>query len=247
MTTAVLTRTEADSQRLSSLLQGSGIASVVWPLISISPIPDKERAAVPKLSPGGCCIFISANAVRFGLPELTAELDQTPAIKVLAVGRKTQETLAASGIEAIAPEQPDSEGLLALPMLSASVIPDTVIVKGEGGRELLATELRRRGGQVKEWSCYRRCWPQADPTPLNRLGEPLVFQASSGEILRRLSQLLAGSERQYLLQSPVIVPSDRVAALAADLGWDRVIRAQDASDQGFLNAIKPMISVDGNA
>jgi len=25
-----------------------------------------------------------------------------------------------------------------------------------------------------------------------------------------------------------------------------VIRAQDASDQGFLNAIKPMLSVDGN-
>jgi uroporphyrinogen-III synthase len=58
--------------------------------------------------------------------------------------------------------------------------------------------------------------------------------------------LLAGSEKQYLLQSPVIVPSDRVARLAADLGWDRVIRAQDASDQGFLNAIKPMLSVDGN-
>ena len=246
MTTAVLTRTEADSQRLSSLLQGSGIESVVWPLISISPIPDGEQAAVPELSPGGCCIFISANAVRFGLPKLATELDQTAAIKVLAVGRKTQETLAASGIEAIAPQQPDSEGLLALPMLSASVMPETVIVKGEGGRELLATELRRRGGQVKEWSCYRRCWPQADPAPLNRLDKPLVFQASSGEILQRLSQLLAGSERQYLLQSPVIVPSDRVAALAADLGWDRVIRAQDASDQGFLNAIKPMLSVDGN-
>ena len=246
MTTAVLTRTEADSQRLSSLLQGSGIASVVWPLISISPIPDEEQVAVPELAAGGCCIFISANAVRFGLPQLAAGLDQTPAIKVLAVGRKTQETLAASGIEAIAPEQPDSEGLLALPMLSGSVIPDTVIVKGEGGRELLATELRRRGGQVKEWSCYRRCWPQADPGLLNRLGGPLVFQASSGEILQRLSQLLAGSEKQYLLQSPVIVPSDRVARLAEDLGWDRVIRAQDASDQGFLNAIKPMLSVDGN-
>ena len=149
MTTAVLTRTEADSQRLSSLLQGRGIASVVWPLISISPIPDEEQVAVPELSPGGCCIFVSANAVRFGLHELAADLDQTPAIKVLAVGRKTQETLAASGIEAIAPEQPDSEGLLGLPMLSASVIPDTVIVKGEGGRELLATELRRRGLLVR--------------------------------------------------------------------------------------------------
>ncbi len=246
MTTVVLTRAASDSQRLSVLLQGNGIASVVWPLISISPIPDEEQAAVPKLSPGGVCIFISANAVRFGLTKLATALDHTPAIKVVAVGRKTQETLAASGIEAIAPEQPDSEGLLALPILSASVIPDTVIVKGEGGRELLATELKCRGGQVKEWNCYRRCWPEADPAPLNRLVAPLVFQASSGEILQRLSQLLAGSQKQYLLQSPVIVPSDRVAALAVDLGWDRVIRAQDASDQGFLNAIKPMLSLDGN-
>ena len=63
MTTAVLTRTEADSQRLSLLLQGSGIASVVWPLISISPIPDEEQVAVPELAGR---MRISANAVRFG-------------------------------------------------------------------------------------------------------------------------------------------------------------------------------------
>ena len=57
MTTAVLTRTEADSQRLSSLLRGRGIASLVWPLISISPIPDEEQVAVPELSPADAAFY----------------------------------------------------------------------------------------------------------------------------------------------------------------------------------------------
>ena len=246
MITAVLTRAKVDSERLSRLLLGKGVANFVWPLISVSAIPDEEQATVPVLSPGGCCIFISANAVRFGLPKLAADFDRIRDIKVVAVGRKTQEALAVLGIEAIRPDQADSEGLLALPILSSPAVPDTVIVKGEGGRELLAAELKRRGGRVEEWCCYRRCWPEADPARLDYLTEPLVFQASSGQIVQRLSQLLAGSQKQNLLQSPVIVPSERVAALAADLGWNQVICAEDAGDQGFWKAIKPMLSTDEN-
>jgi len=53
-----------------------------------------------------------------------------------------------------------------------------------------------------------------------------------------LSELLAGEHSGDLFQSTVIVPSERVAAMASNLGWQRVICAQDASDHGFADALR---------
>ena len=91
---------------------------------------------MPSLSNDALCIFISANAVRFGLPQLDPLLARCPDLTVIAVGNKTRDTLAAEGIQAQVPARPDSEGLLAMSALSADDLRDVVIVKGEGGREL---------------------------------------------------------------------------------------------------------------
>ena len=66
----------------------------------------------------------------------------------------------------------------------------------------------------------------------------LIFQASSGEMVSRLSELLAGGGQADLFQSSIIVPSDRVARLATEIGWARVVRAEDASDDAFMRALK---------
>ena len=66
----------------------------------------------------------------------------------------------------------------------------------------------------------------------------LIFQASSGEMVSRLSELLAGGGQADLFQSSIIVPSDRVARLATEIGWGQVIRAEDASDDAFIRALK---------
>jgi len=68
-----------------------------------------------------------------------------------------------------------------------------------------------------------------------------VFQASSGEVLSRLSDLLTGANKADLFQSTVIVPSERVATLARKSGWRRVLLAHDASDQGFLEALQSLL------
>ena len=117
-----------------------------------------------------------------------------------------------------------------------------MIVKGEGGRDLLVKALTARGADVTEWSCYRRVWPDVSMSPLDAF-EPdaLVFQASSGEVVSRLSELLAGANKADLFQSNLIVPSERVATLAWDLGWRRVLRAHDASDRGFLEALQSLL------
>lgn len=238
MTTVVLTRPLSDSERLAAVLAADGIDTVVMPIMTISALPVNELAPPPALGQHAICVFVSANAVRFGLPALLKRLRDCPNIVTIAVGAKTHHRLAEQGINASIPDRPDSEGLLAMEELNASRSREVIIVKGEGGRELLATELRQRGAQVTEWSCYRRCWPDVDMTPLADLSADRVFQASSGEVLTRLSELLAGEHSSDLFQSAVIVPSRRVATMASDLGWQRVICAQDASDQAFLDALK---------
>ena len=238
MTTVVLTRPQADSQRLSEALQNEGFHSRVMPIMTIEAIPTAEQAPAPSLSDDALCIFISANAVRFGLPQLRPALARSSDLTVIAVGNKTRDTLAAEGIQAQVPARPDSEGLLAMPALSAPDPRDVVIVKGEGGRELLASELTRRGARVTEWVCYRRCWPDVDVSGLTDISAGLIFQASSGEMVSRLAELLAGEGQADLFQSSIIVPSDRVARLATDIGWGQVIRAEDASDDAFIRALK---------
>ena len=57
-------------------------------------------------------------------------------------------------------------------------------------------------------------------------------------MLSRLAELLAGEGLADLFQSPIIVPSDRVARLATQMGWEQVIRAEDASDNAFIRALK---------
>ena len=242
MTAVVLTRPQTDSERLSKALQHEGFQTRVMPLMTIEAIPPSERAVAPAISHGTLCIFISANAVRFGLPQLGPELACYPDLTVIAVGNKTRDTLAVKGIDAQVPVRADSEGLLAMPTLSAPDSREVVIVKGEGGRELLASELIRRGACVTEWACYRRCWPDVDVSELAEISAGLIFQASSGEMLLRLSELLAGAGKRDLFQSTVIVPSERVAALAERSGWRSVVRADDASDRGFLQALQALRS-----
>ena len=238
MTTIVLTRPQADSERLSQALQDEGFQTWVMPIMTIEAIPAAELAPVPALSDDTLCIFISANAVRFGLPQLGPQLTRCEHVTVIAVGTKTRDTLGTEGIQAVMPARADSEGLLAMPELSVPGAHNVVIVKGEGGRELLASELTRRGALVTEWECYRRCWPDIDMTGLADITKGMIFQASSGEMVSRLAELLAGEGRADLFKSPIIVPSDRVAKLATDMGWEQVIRAEDASDNAFMRALK---------
>ena len=242
MTAVVLTRQRADSERLSQALQSEGFQTRVMPIMSIEAIPAAERLPAPAVSDDTLCIFISANAVRFGLPQLSPDMKRYPDLTVIAVGNKTRNALAAEGIYAQVPVLPDSEGLLAMPALSAPNARDVLIVKGEGGRKLLASELARRGARGTEWSCYRRCWPDLDISGLAGISAGLIFQASSGEMLSRLAELLAGEGQGDLFQSSIIVPSDRVARLAIEMGWGQVIRAEDASDDAFIRALKQHIA-----
>ena len=104
-------------------------------------------------------IFVSINAARFGarrIVECGAEI--SPAAAVLAVGVATaRETATLLDLPVHGPPTGSgSEQLLKLPQLKDVQDRRIAIFRGEGGRELLAEELRRRGAVVDYIEVYRR-------------------------------------------------------------------------------------------
>ncbi|WP_435217856.1 uroporphyrinogen-III C-methyltransferase [Luminiphilus sp. nBUS_07] len=241
--TAVLTRPGGVVEPLRIVLEQRGVDSIVQPLINIASISVEDRELIT-LYPGDICIFISVNAVEQGLANLAPQLRELGS-PILAVGRATASAISSAGFDVSVPSQADSEGLLDLDILHGVKGKQIVLVKGEGGRGLLAEALRERGAEVVSYVCYRRapteidagqfCWQLCEK-------EHLVFQASSGEIVEQLTDLLGRGGQPNLLDSPVIVPSKRVAKIAAGLGWSRIITAAGAGDDSFLAAIEPLQS-----
>jgi len=249
MTTVVLTRPTPDSQRLAEVLRGEGFDSLCLPLMTIVPLTSAERPDLP--GPSDVWIFVSANAVRCGLPVLAPLLEAGNGPTVIAVGAKTRDVLSQCGVESRVPDRQDSEGLLMMSEFNSDSVDHVVIVKGEGGRDLLANELSARGVSVTEFPCYRRCWPEVDLSILKGSTDQWVFQTSSGEIVTRLTALLAEKaplaekERHDLFHCPVVVPSERVAEIASNLGWRTVLCAEDASDQAVISALHQWVGSRG--
>jgi len=228
------------------VLEEAGYEVFRQPLLevtAISELPAAQRAYLLDLDNYRHVIFISTNAVAFGMACVQAVWPQLPAgIEWYAVGASTAAALDEFGIDAATPgAEMTSEGLLALPGLQDVRGERVLIVKGEGGRETLREALEHRGARVDELACYRRC-PPAVPAGelarnLARWGIEVVL-VTSGEGLANLQLLLTPAETSKLKHMALIVPSERVARLAQAAGFDRVFTARNASDTAMLHALR---------
>jgi uroporphyrinogen-III synthase len=117
-----------------------------------------------------------------------------------------------------------------------------LIVRGAGGRDLLADNLRERGARGDYLEVYKRVMPVADNSGL--IGEYLRHKALaailiySGDALRNLLQMLAKEDiKKNLLNTPLLVISQRVQELAKKIGFKNIIIADQASDAAMINAL----------
>jgi len=251
----LVTRPAGESaDALCAALRAAGYEAFNQPLLELQGLPQLDsvhRQMLLDLDRYEHVIFISGNAVHFGMALVEDFWPQLPAgLNWYAVGAATAAGLRRFGIEAFTPgEAMSSEGLLALPALQQVRGQRVLIVKGEGGRDALRQELSARGATVDELPCYRRSCPEL---PAGALAARIfeweidVILISSGEGLANFLLLLSPPETSKLKATGVIVPSARVAQMAREAGFDRIVTADNASDVAMLHALQRWQPVTGD-
>lgn len=159
----LVTRPAALAALLAQRIEGAGGRAIVFPAIDIVALP--RPAAFDRLADFALAVFVSPSAVERAF----AMVGSWPrALAFAAVGDGTRRALERAGVTGVlAPrEGADSESLLALPELARFARARVLIVRGSGGRELLAQALAARGCTVELAECYRRTPPSADAQPL---------------------------------------------------------------------------------
>lgn len=241
----LVTRPAAQAGRLAELIAAQGGEPILFPLLEIGPAVDPLplQQAIARLDKYALAVFISPNAVDYSVPFILARRPWPVQVQVAAIGQSTALRLASCGItEVILPcRRFDSEALLELPVFQGASVAGrkVLILRGNGGRELLTDTLLARGASVDCVACYLRSVP-ADARPLvsllhNKRLDALTISSSEG--LRNLWALLDTEGCERLCRLPLFVAHPRIAELAAELGLQRIVLTAP-TDAGILEGLR---------
>jgi len=245
-TGVLITRPAHQADKLVSLVEAAGGHAFLFPAIEIQPLAsDALIQIVSDLEQFDIAIFISANAVTYGLEAIAAKHAEVPrGLKLAAVGAATAQMLIDLGYTPdITPvEDFRSESLLAHPALQNVNGQRIVIFRGEGGRDLLGDTLAARGASVSYAECYRRAQPQADSSEIEQHwanGEINVTVATSVEGIQNLYRMLSTRGKEFMRTGAIVVVSERMAQACLQLGLEGdIIVAKAASDSAIVVAIE---------
>lgn len=250
----LVTRPKHQAENLSQLIEARGGIALRFPTLEIVPSDDVAsiKATLANLNDYQWVIFISANAVNFALKANSGKIahKSLPAIPFLkggpggfaAVGQSTAQAMKMAGLPVdLVPEMDyNSDALLAMLALQQVEGQHCLIIRGAGGREQLATTLRSRGAKVSYLEVYKRTVPQVDSSPVvNLLAQQGldVITVTSAEALQNLNFMLGEQNNKLLLLIPLVVVSDRIRCIAADMGFNRIVVADSPTDTAILETV----------
>ncbi|CAH0259264.1 Uroporphyrinogen-III synthase [Massilia sp. Bi118] len=247
----VITRPRQQAEPLARAVAALGRETVLLPLLEISPLADDAhlRRVLGDLASYALVAFVSPNAIDAAF----AHIDAWPGgVDIAVVGEGSRAALAKHGVKSEVrihcPKDPafsDSEHLLQALDLALLAGRRVLVVRGEGGRELLPDALRRAGATVETVASYRRAVPAPSPDLAARLrgllAGPNDWIITSSEALRGLVSLvdgLASSElTTQLRQQRLIVPHARIHETALALGFGRLVLT-GSGDERLLAALQ---------
>jgi uroporphyrinogen-III synthase len=239
----LVTRPAEQASELARMIAAEGGQAILLPALTIEPVTDlgAVRAAIGAIADFDLVVFVSRNAVTHGLALLGAGSGARP--QIAAIGPSTAAALERAGRRvSIRPVAGfTSEALLAEPALRQVRGRRVLIVRGRGGRELLADTLSERGAQVVYAEVYeRRANAAADTGALRRRwrreGIDLVT-ALSVETLDALHAQLGADAHELLARSAMVTASARVIKRAATLGLRSVVTARAPDDRALVEAM----------
>ncbi|XTZ38427.1 uroporphyrinogen-III synthase [Salmonella enterica] len=243
----LVTRPSPAGEELVSRLRTLGQVAWSFPLIEFTPGHDLSTlpGRLAALTDNDLVFVLSQHAVTFAHAQLRqAGLHFPTQPHYFAIGRTTALALhTVSHLDVRYPlDQEISEVLLQLPELQNIQGKHALILRGNGGRELLAQTLAARGATVEFSECYQRRAKFYDGAEeamrwYTRGVDTLVV--TSGEMLQQLFSLIPCWYREnWLLRCRLIVVSERLAHLARELGWQDIQVADNADNDALLRALQ---------
>ena len=208
----LVTRPRQQAKGLVEAVRALGGRAIEFPVIEPRPRSKTDIAAdIAKLTRPDIAIFVSGNAVRLGL-------DYAGPARLAAIGPATASMLEQAGRVADIRSSRgfNSERLLETPELQDVGGKVVRIIRGDGGRELLAKVLRDRGATVEYLCVYSREIPSYSGSEITAITEQWrsgaidVVTVMSVETLVNLVELLPQACREALATTPLVTPATRV-------------------------------------
>lgn len=160
-----------------------------------------------------------------------------PGVNVHAIGMATVRTLQEKGQSVSIQPHSLSNSEAYIQQMSHAPSGRLLIIKGQGGRGLIAEQLISLGWEVSNLDVYRRVLPATPKHLLEALFShkpPDIISIGSDETLANL-MLIAAPFKNRIRKIPLIVNSHRCRLLAADLGFDKdAMVAEPPGDTGQL-------------
>ncbi len=251
--TVIVTRPRRQGEATANALRAVGAETIELPVLEITPIPATIDADL--LARASLVIFVSANAVEYGLTALHRGVGMSHGARMAAIGDATTLALNAAGFaDVVSPQQSiDSEGLLAMPQLQTNAVngQHVILIRGtseSGGRRLLETTLAARGATVTVLECYQRRDVVPSVSQINALVESskenFAVMALSVETLESLVKAFA-SYPDWLKAAWLLVPNLRVGSAARVRGFKRVAEVGMSAESliAALVKLKPRMHI----
>jgi uroporphyrinogen-III synthase len=234
--TVWVTRPAHQSQSIINSLEDLGARTLALPLLEIEPVSDTiSQQHLTSAANYDMLIFVSANAVEYSADW---HVNITNMCDIAAIGQATAAKCREYGLNVqFCPDKSDSEGLLALPRFQTIEGKKILIVRGRGGREHLAEQLRQRGATVDYAEVYQRKQPDVRLTP--ELADADVILITSADALDTLVTLAQRDQQDWVYGKQLLLIHARIASRVQASGFTlKPLVASMSSDSGMIEAIQ---------
>ena len=214
-------------------LQRAGIDACCLPLIDIAPAADPAplRAAWQAIAGYRLLMFVSANAVLHFMAQRPAAAPWPAQVLAGSTGPGTSAALRAAGVPTQSLVEPlgepfDTETLWQRLCTGPWQGRRVLVLRGQDGRDWLATQLRKAGAQVDFVQTYVRVLPSLTSAQLETLAaaqrspEAHLWLFSSSQALRNLRTLAAAADWS---RSRAGATHPRIAEQAREIGFGDVV------------------------
>lgn len=240
----ILTRPYGRSDSLIAKLHKNNYSAINIPCLAIKYL----RPQFHLTSEYSKFIFVSVNAVEgffklystsAEIKELIVELNKR---SVYAIGAATAELLKNYGISnVIYPSQANfenSEDFVKLIQLQNIAEDRVLMIRGEQSRGFISAKLSKECTSFTEIIVYRGECPKGviSKGSIGSINEYIIV-VTSASILENFYKKLDNNLRSEMLNAKILVPSQRIAIIAKDLGFKNIYCSNSMNEETILDMI----------